>query len=244
MSKKVNSQLLYTILVVAFVVLSLVMNVTAVIAVPLIPNVGNLGVVRLDGSILQSIEITWALPLAAIMMVVADLLSELFTKKQTVLAIILGYAGGLFLSIWLLIGQSFLSDYASNNFNLVVDGQLVAHFLPWDALGQSWRFLLAGFIGYMGSNFVNTGIMWFMKARHGKNYIWHRMMISTFFGQIVDNFLFLTIAFMPLGLSVLEKSWGEIWLQVLVSVILEIIIEAVISPFTAKAALELDGRLE
>ena len=235
---------LYVFLVAAFVILSLVMNVTAVIALPLIPGVEGLGIVRLDGSILKNIEITWALPLAAIMMIVADLLTELFSKKETVRAIILGYVGGLFLSVWLLIGQALVGDYASNNFALVIDGELVAHFLPWDALGQSWRFLLAGFIAYMLANATNTGIMWFMKAKHGEKKVWDRMMVSTIFGQLVDNTFFLMLAFMPLGISFLEKSFSEIWWQIGISVIVEVLIELAVSPITVKLAKKYKAEFE
>lgn len=227
-----KKQTLYVLLVAAFIILSLVMNITAVISVPFIPGVEGLGVIRLDGSILSSIEITWAAPLAAIMMIVADLLSECFTKKETVLAIILGYAGGLFLSLYLLIGQAMVGDYVSNNFSLIINGDLVAHFFPWDALGQSWRFLLAGFIAYVVANIANTGIMWIFKAKDGKKGLWKRIMISTIIAQIIDNFLFLGIAFAPLGISALEKSYSEILLQVGISVALEIVIEAIISPIT------------
>jgi|GEM_PF-4261062 len=232
--KKLNKNMIYVILVAAFIILSLVMNVTAVIAVPFIPGIEGLGVVRLNGSILQSIEITWALPLAALMMVVADLLSECFTKKQTVLAIALGYIGGLFLSLWLLIGQGLVGDYVSNNFGIVIDGNIVAHFYPWDALSQSWRFLLAGFIAYILSNVSNTGIMWIMKAKDGNSKLWWRVVFSSIIGQIVDDTFFLVLAFAPLGISMLEKSWAEIWLQTGLSFTLEILIEAAVSPLTVR----------
>ena len=239
-----KKQTLYVLLVAAFIILSLVMNITAVISVPFIPGVEGLGIERLDGSILSAIEITWAAPLAAIMMVVADLLSECFTKKETVLAIILGYAGGLFLSLYLLIGQALVGDYISNNFSLIVDGNLVAHFLPWDALGQSWRFLLAGFIAYVIANYVNTGIMWTLKARDGKKGLWKRIMISTLIAQIVDNLFFLGIAFAPLGISALEKSYSEILIQVGVSVALEVVIEALISPITVVLSKKINNTYE
>lgn len=232
MSNFRKRNLTYIILVASFVILSLVMNVTAVISVPLIQGVEWLGAVKLDGTILKNIDITWAVPLAALMMVVADLLSENFTKKETVMAIILGYAGGLLLSVWLLIGQALVGSYASNNFGLVVDGSIVAHFYPWDALGQSWRFLLAGFIAYVGANTVNTGLMWHFKSKHGEEKLWFRIIISTLFGQIVDNFLFVGIAFMPLGISPLEKSWIEIFWQTTASTTLELGIEIVVSPLT------------
>jgi uncharacterized PurR-regulated membrane protein YhhQ (DUF165 family) len=232
--KTMNRRTTYVLLVAAFVILALVMNVTAVISVPFIPGIESWGIVRLDGSILQSIEITWALPLAALMMIVADLLSECFTKRQTIQAIVLGYLGGLFLSVWLIIGQAIAGNHPSNNFGLVIDNTLVAHFFPWDALGQSWRFLLAGFIAYALSNAVNTGMMWMFKAKHGEKKLTFRIIVSSIAGQIVDDILFLGLAFMPIGISLLEKSWAEIGAQIVITIILEIIIEAAIAPLTAR----------
>lgn len=226
-----KSQKWYVVLVAMFVILSLLMNVTAVIAVPTF-NVEFLGIKRLDGSILKYVEITWALPLAAIMMVVADLLSERFSKKETVMAIILGYVGGLMLSIWLILGQALVGKYGSNNFQLIVDGELVAHFLPWDALSQSWRFLVAGFIAYVASNAVNTGIMWTLKRKHRDSKLWFRIMLSTFFAQILDNAIFLFLGFSPFGISALEKSYMEILIQVVVSIGFEVAIELAVSPIT------------
>lgn len=226
---------IYTILVAAFVILSLVMNVVSVISFPVITGVDKfISVTRLDGSPLQTIELIWALPLAAIMMVVADLISEHFSKKEVILAIALGYLGGLLLSLWLMLGQALVGGYASNNFQLIIDGELVAHFFPWDALGQTWRFLIAGFVAYVLANFVNTGTMWLLKAKHGKNKLWFRVMLSTLFAQIIDNLLFWSIAFAPLGISALEKAWGEILLSVAVQVVLEVVIEAMVSPITIK----------
>lgn len=228
-----KSQKWYVVLVSLFVMLSLIMNVTAVIAVPTF-NVSWLGIERLDGSILQRVEITWALPLAAVMMVVADLLSERFSKKETVMAIMLGYLGGLILSVWLIIGQAILGNYASNNFSLVMDGELVAHFMPWDALGQSWRFLVAGFVAYVISNFANTGIMWAMKKKDGGSKLWSRLMISTIVAQLLDNAIFLFLGFSPFGISSLEKSYLEILIQVVVSIGFEVVIEMMVSPITVK----------
>lgn len=226
-----HSQKWYVVLVSLFVILSLLMNVTAVIAVPTF-NVEFLGIKRLDGSILRNVEITWALPLAAIMMVVADLLSERFTKKETVLAIIMGYVGGLMLSLWLILGQALVGSYVSNNFQLIINGELVAHFMPWDALSQSWRFLVAGFIAYVISNGFNTGIMWHLKKKNPKNKLWVRMMISTVIAQILDNAIFLFLGFSPFGISALEKSYMEILIQVVVSIGFEVAIELAVSPIT------------
>lgn len=209
---------LYVIMVSAFVVLSLIMNISAVISVPVYKN----------------ITITWALPLAAIMMVVADILSELFTKKETVLAIILGYAGGLFLSVWLIIGQALVGKDPSNNFTLIIDNELVAHFLPFDALGQSWRFLLAGFIAYVASNAANTGLMWLFKAKDKDSKVWKRITISTIAGQILDNTVFLILAFMPIGISALEKAWDLLFWQIVISIGIEILIEVMVSPVTVQ----------
>lgn len=234
-----NRQTAYTVMVVAFVVLSLMMNITAVISVPVVPIEG-LGLTKLNGTPYTFIDMTWALPLAAFMMVVASVISEVFSRKQVIQAIILGYLGGLALSVWLLIGQLLAGGYSGNNFALVIDGELVAHFFPWDALGQSWRFLLAGFIAYMAANVVNTGTIWFLKRKDGNDKkLGKRLWLSSLLAQIVDDFFFIGLAFIPIGISALEKNFTEILFQAGLAVVLEIILEAIVLPFSIKLAKKL-----
>lgn len=230
MNKK---QLVYTILVGLFIIISLMMNVTAVISIPLF-NVEFLNITRLNGTPLTNMEITWALPLAAVMMVLVDILAEVYSKKETLIAVGLGYLGGFMLSMWLLIGFAIAGDYAGNNFSLIIDGELVAHFFPWDALGQSWRFLLSGFLAYIASAGVSVFIIWALKARHKEKKMFNRMALSTIAGQITDNIIFLTLAFMPLGISFLERSWPELLLLFGITTVLEIIIELIFTPIAVK----------
>ena len=212
----------YTTLTSVFVIISLIMNVVSVISVPTF-TIGG-----------ETIYVPWALPLAAIMMVVADILSEVFTKKQVVKSIILGYLGGAMLSAWLLLGQLFVGNHPENNLIIIENGKVIAHFLPWDALGQSWRFFLAGFIAYMVSNFANTGIMWKLRSRDGEVKVWKRIVVSTIIGQLLDNAIFITLAFAPFGISMLERSWNNIMWHIIIQFGLEVGIEMLVSPISVR----------
>ena len=61
-----------------------------------------------------------------------------------------------------------------------------------------------------------------------------RAVLSTLFGQILDNGIFYLIAFSPIGIpGTIENSWKMIVQMVLFTTCLEIITEAIVSPFTA-----------
>lgn len=224
MIKKIfkDKETTYVIMTAMFVIMSLIMNVVSIISIPTI---------KLGG---EMVYVPWALPLAALMMVVADVLSEIFTKKEVIRSIVLGYIGGLILSVWLVIGQAWVGNDPANNVLIIENGQAVAHFLPWDALGQSWRFFLAGLIAYVVANLANTGIMWHMKKKHGTKHIqvWKRVIISTLIGQLLDDAIFITLSFAPIGISALEKTWKQILFHITVQFSLEVMIELMVSPFT------------
>lgn len=65
-------------------------------------------------------------------------------------------------------------------------------------LGQSWRIVLASLSAYFCSEFVNSYILSKMKYAQGGRRGWSqgwRFAVSTFFGQLVDSIVFMTVAF-------------------------------------------------
>ena len=54
--------------------------------------------------------------------------------------------------------------------------------------------------------------------------------MSTLIGQLVDNALFMILAFAPIGLSVYEMAWKDIASSVLSGTVIELVVEAFFVP--------------
>lgn len=96
------------------------------------------------------------------------------------------------------------------------------------------RTALASFTAFWFGNFVNMKIMHKMKAvsnSQSKVLFFIRAVVSTVFGQFVDNMLFATLAFAPIGLSLFEMTWVDILTSSLFGTCLETVIEACFVPF-------------
>jgi len=100
------------------------------------------------------------------------------------------------------------------------------------------RTAVASFAAFWCGNFVNMWIMLLMKkADNAKGkfaafmLLFLRAVLSTIFGQFVDNALFATLAFAPIGLSAFEMRWIDIFTSSVVGVFNETIIETCMVPF-------------
>jgi len=95
------------------------------------------------------------------------------------------------------------------------------------------RTALASFIAFWVGNFVNMNIMIDMKSKTTQSDLWFfiRAVTSTVVGQFVDNMVFATLAFAPVGISVFEMRWIDIITSVLFGTCVETIIESCFVPF-------------
>ena len=96
------------------------------------------------------------------------------------------------------------------------------------------RTALSSFTAFWFGNFVNMQIMIKLKSKANSNskfLLFIRAVVSTIFGQFVDNLLFATLAFAPIGLSLFETSWTTILTTSLFGTCMESIIESVFVPF-------------
>lgn len=109
------------------------------------------------------------------------------------------------------------------------------------------RTALASFTAFWLGNFVNMKIMRFMKVKANSNskfLFFIRAVTSTIFGQFVDNFLFATLAFAPIGLSLFEMRWIDILTSSLFGTFMETIIESCFVPFiTIPLAIRIQNKL-
>lgn len=97
------------------------------------------------------------------------------------------------------------------------------------------RTALASFGAFWVGNYVNMNIMIKMKEMTKGNksnvLFFARAVISTIFGQFVDNALFATLAFAPIGLSAFEMRWIDIFTSSCFGTFMETLNESIFVPF-------------
>jgi uncharacterized integral membrane protein (TIGR00697 family) len=102
------------------------------------------------------------------------------------------------------------------------------------------RTAVASFIAFMIGNYINTHIMVTMRDKakaSGKDngfLFFARAVISTIVGQFFDNFIFLVVAFAPIGLSVFEMPMSNILSITITGTLLESGIESCLVPFITR----------
>ena len=112
------------------------------------------------------------------------------------------------------------------------------------------RILLASISAFLIGSYVNTIIMDRMKTRardeNNKSLFVLRAIVSTVFGQLIDNALFFILAFAPIGGALginlgFEMDMSTILQIIAMTSLVEIVFESAVSPLTAKFAVYLKG---
>lgn len=99
------------------------------------------------------------------------------------------------------------------------------------------RNIIASVTAFCIGNFVNVHIIYKAKValeNRGKDnriFFFLRASISTLVGQLVDNALFMVLAFAPIGLSLYEMTWHDILTSVLSGTLIELLVESCLVPF-------------
>ena len=114
------------------------------------------------------------------------------------------------------------------------------------------RTALASFMAFWVGNYVNMIIMIKMKDKAknttGGTYkvlFFVRAVVSTIFGQFVDNALFATLAFAPIGLSAFEMTWRDILTSSLFGTGMETLHETILVPvITIPLSLKIQKRID
>lgn len=152
-----------------------------------------------------------------------DILTELYGKKDTMK--VYTFAGLL-------------------NLFIVALAQLII-FLPgvYPEQNEAFRLIfsngprtaLASFAAFWVGNFINMTIMIKMKEickdKNSKILLFVRAVVSTIFGQFVDNATFATLAFAPVGLSAFEMTWKAILTSSCFGTFIETLNESIFVPF-------------
>lgn len=166
-----------------------------------------------------------------------DVITEIWGKKRAIRTFIGGAILNLLFNLvcWIAITIPGTSDFIQNSYSMV--------------LGTGWRIVIGSITAFLLGNYINTQIMHLMKV-HSKDQndskrFMFRAIISTLFGQLIDNGLFYLIAFAPLGIpGTVENSWSMILQLAVFTTCIETIVEAIVSPLTAKFVKHLKNKKE
>ncbi|MGO4957143.1 queuosine precursor transporter [Luteococcus sp. Sow4_B9] len=113
--------------------------------------------------------------------VVGDILTEVYGWKRARRAIWTGFA---------------MTLVAAITYRVVAMTAPVPGFEAWDSvLAPVTRIAIAGLVGYLAGNLLNSFVVVKLKARAGENNVAARLIGSTLVGEFVDTLLFCTIAF-------------------------------------------------
>ena len=99
------------------------------------------------------------------------------------------------------------------------------------------RTIFASVTAFWVGNFVNVHIIYKIKlalerkAKDNRILFFVRAAFSTLIGQLVDNVLFMVLAFAPVGISVYEMAWYDIMTAVLSGTVIELVVESCLVPF-------------
>lgn len=99
-------------------------------------------------------------------------------------------------------------------------------------MGQGIRIMIASECAFLLGQLINITIFDKIrnstKDRKNKRKFIETSTLSTFLGQVIDNFTFVSIAFAPIGISLFEMNWRDIITSVLMGTTFEMIIQLII----------------
>lgn len=156
-----------------------------------------------------------------------DVITEIWGKKRAIKTFVASAIFNLIFNAicWIAIALPGTSDFVQGSYSVV--------------LGTGWRIAIASITAFLLGNYINTQIMHVMRVHskdenNSKGFMF-RAVLSTLFGQLVDNGLFYLMAFAPIGIAgTIENPWSLIGQLVLFTTLIETVVEAIVSPCTAR----------
>ena len=167
---------------------------------------------------------------------IIDISTELFGKKDTIKLYTFAGVMNLFIVTLAQIIIALPGVYPDQNeaFRLIFSNGI--------------RTAFASFAAFWIGNYVNMTIMIKLKEcdKSGSKFmLFVRAVVSTIFGQFVDNFAFASLAFAPIGISAFEMEWKHIFTSSCFGTFMETVNESVFVPLiTIPAITKLQSRLE
>lgn len=154
---------------------------------------------------------------------IIDITTELFGKKDTMKLYTFAGIINLFIVVLAQVIIALPGVYPEQNeaFRLIFSNGI--------------RTTLASFTAFWVGNYVNMTIMIKMKESasnsNSKLLLFFRAVVSTIFGQFVDNAFFATLAFAPIGISAFEMTWRDIFTSSCFGTFMETLNESIFVPF-------------
>ncbi|MDO4606429.1 MAG: queuosine precursor transporter [Bowdeniella nasicola] len=116
--------------------------------------------------------------------ILGDVLTEIFGFTRAKRAIVMGFVISVIASLTLYLVQ--LAPPAADYQNQAAF-EAVLGFVP--------RIVLASLLGYLAGQLLNATVLARLKARHGENHLWVRLIGSTIVGEAADTAIFCLVAF-------------------------------------------------
>ena len=137
-----------------------------------------------------------------------DILTEYFGPKEARRAVLLGFAGMILLTLFMLLAIGFTplseqyidSDWAWGREN---HEHISALFMPVPAI------LLAGFLAYLTSQILDIWIYQRIRSMTHNRFRWLRNNVSTWVSALIDNTVFSILAWVIFADQALP--WGVVW---------------------------------
>lgn len=163
---------------------------------------------------------TCGLMLTPLVFACNDILTECMGKKFALKVILIGAGVNL---LWTVICAIAIMLPANNEYIAECFATI---------LGSTWRITASSIIAYIVGGYVNNVIMANLHEKHGEKKYYLRAILSTAFGQLLDDYLFVFLAFAPFGISQIENPWSAIITVPIISALAETVIEAVFTPIS------------
>ncbi|WP_114854832.1 queuosine precursor transporter [Brachybacterium sp. YJGR34] len=97
------------------------------------------------------------------------------------------------------------------------------------ALGPVWIVVLAGLVGFLAGQSLNSAVVSRMKRRTGERGLIARLFTSSGLGELVDTILFCSIASVAIGITTIEQ-WAE---YTILGVLYKVIVQYAMIPVTS-----------
>ena len=159
-----------------------------------------------------------------IVFLISNVIVEVWGEKESIKVISFAALTTFFLLIIgrLLVMVPVLPEYAEQNNAFIL------------IFSNGPRTIISSIIAFWIGGFINIKIIAVMKRtvkRDRKTAFFIRASLSTLIGQLVDNALFMTLAFAPFGISLYEMMWKDIFSSVIIGTVIELLIESCMVPF-------------
>ena len=152
--------------------------------------------------------------------ILGDVISEIYGFKVARKAIVTTFALSIFASLcyWVIIALPGFTD----DFGMAKQEALEV------ALGPVPQIVLAGLLGFLAGQTINSWVMVRLKARQGEKKLWARLMGSSGAGEFVDTVIFCTISAPVIGIV----GFGMFANYVLVGFVYKTAVEFLFIPVT------------